>query len=405
MVWRIHFTSNNVEYSSSSSVVERVDQVEIWRAANVSIREVTPGHRWLIVLVEHEAKPVIWGAISGDWTLGIEEAAHIVGDSTPWLFHSNKSNLPLQHKVEKRLEQPIQMTKYLKCKVKLYDPPHAAATEYRHIKTKRISGGGEPTGSKIGSPMRVAPEAKAKAGAGDHLTIAMPEASVAKRRTSVPTDREEDMLDARPHIHTLHVAPLDHQAHQHPKHVGMQINSDSYTLTGSASKYRRTGNENDSSSLHGEKRVERETTDSSLHSEHSRQQARVAGATSAQLITEQRVHTANATCMNVTAIHSSSILDVIDQLPVNSITSLCGSGAIPLGPSNAATLPSLATDVLLAERRTRYNRLLAQRQVVDEELRDLREREEQLTSRLLGNSSLLHSVGFRLQFRLAMDRR
>ena len=64
--------------------------------------------------------------------------------------------------VEKRLEQPIQMTKYLKRKVKLYDPPHAAATEYRRIKTKRISGGGEPTGSKIGSPMRVALEAKAR---------------------------------------------------------------------------------------------------------------------------------------------------------------------------------------------------------------------------------------------------
>ncbi|KAJ8473921.1 hypothetical protein ONZ51_g7560 [Trametes cubensis] len=73
MAWQIHFTCDNAEYSSATSVVERAGQVEIWRAANVSVREVTPGHRWLIVLIEREAKPVIWRAISGEWTLGIEE--------------------------------------------------------------------------------------------------------------------------------------------------------------------------------------------------------------------------------------------------------------------------------------------------------------------------------------------
>ncbi|KAI0359116.1 hypothetical protein OH77DRAFT_1420671 [Trametes cingulata] len=73
MLWPTYFSCDCAEYNSYEYGGGQASTADIWRPVRVSICEVTANNRWLIVIAEAEAQPVVWRVIKDDWSLTCDE--------------------------------------------------------------------------------------------------------------------------------------------------------------------------------------------------------------------------------------------------------------------------------------------------------------------------------------------
>ncbi|KAJ8473923.1 hypothetical protein ONZ51_g7562 [Trametes cubensis] len=262
------------------------------------------------------------------------------------------------NRIEKHLQEPVQTTRHLERKIKLYDPPQAAETEYRCLKFKRVSKRAASAKQKLGSPV---------------LTLSRYKTSTApsaRDRTPVPPGSEENTVNARPRAHIQRATTLGHP--------------NNHTISKTWQRRERVTTPVDNNvPTRSPSQKPNDTLADGSGVTWSRTQMHTADAVRAPPVKKRRVHDAHTDGAGAV---TTGDLDGHPTQHARTVADLVFPDERGNGPSSTSALitRSSVIDLLLAEHRARYNQLLARRFIVDSEIRELQEREENLTHQPFG---------------------
>ncbi|KAI0662229.1 hypothetical protein C8Q70DRAFT_931781 [Cubamyces menziesii] len=317
-----------------------------------------------------------YNGIGFSFPLGIDDAKRLVAETTVY-------------KIEQRLVEPVHTTKFLEQKVQLYDPPHAAATEYRLFKPQL----------KIGPPVHVkksrdviastSPVHKRKREVDDTTRQDSPEAPLARAlRSHKNTASAHDTRNTTSAIQARTKASADNveddktDVIRRIKKETFRIHRIPATAQGDSMSSTQLQSPESSTSQANPSRMQSKKPEVVIRSHSAHSKARSSRSRQDDILDDVFPGDVDPVVIREPGLSDVQMSDHAFQHPQS--PTIIGVIASPDTTVAATDRRSLATDMLIAKYREEYNRTLVERVTADMRLDKLRQLEEKVSQREFG---------------------